>query len=249
MNSVPVHPLLEGIHGVGERYRTLPQRSGLFEEMYKRIRENWNRYREPDRWPTPEKNWVLRLAPDFTAHPTQRLEKQLQKQIAICLENEGWGNDLPTASGLVNARGRQMNVDLAHRVQDGFELIELKVESDSPYDAALQVLRYGAIYMLYRLEPELARRFKLHSMMRAKRVVLEVLAPHSYYSAGDVDLPCLETQLDDEIATFGKRPNAGVTLSFRFMSFPQEFIYRPGMDCELIADSVRRRAPPFVHNP
>ena len=68
------------------------------------------------------------------------------------------------------------------------ELIELKIESDTPYDAAFQILRYGAVYMLYRLEPERARRFKLHSMMRAKRIVLEAhitttLAEMSIYAA------------------------------------------------------------------
>lgn len=247
MNSVPVHPLLEGVQSICARYRTFPQRSGLFEELYKRIRENWNRHREPDRWPT-DKNWVSRVAPEFTKHPTQRREKQLQKQIAICLENDGWGNDVPTASGLVNKGGRQMNADLAHRIADGFELIELKIESDTPYCAACQILRYGAVYMLYRLEPELARRFKGNSMMCAKRIVLEVLAQHPYYSCGDVDLRCLETQLDHELETFGKRRNARVALSFRFMAFAPDFIYQPGMDCELIGDAVRRRASPFAPN-
>src|SRR5205085_2242017 len=119
---------------------------------------------------------------------------QLQKQIAICLENEGWGNDLNTASGLVNSGGRHMNVDLVHKIKDGFELIELKVEADSPYDAALQILRYGAVYMLYRLEPELAKRFKGNSLMCAKRIVLEVLAPSRYYRQTSLDLQRLEVQ-------------------------------------------------------
>jgi hypothetical protein len=248
MNPAPVHPLLEGVQSICDRYRTLPQRSGLFEELYKCIRENWNRHREPDRWPTTDKNWVLRVALEVTQQPTQRLEKQLQKEIAKCLENEGWGNDVPTASGLVNKAGRQMNVDLAHRIDGGFELIELKNKSNTPYDAALQILRYGAIYMLYRLEPELARRFKGNSMMCAKRIVLEVLAPLSYYSCGDVDLRCLETQLDHEVGTFGKRRETRVALSFRFMAFAPDFDYQPGMDCELIRNAVRGRASPFAPN-
>jgi hypothetical protein len=247
MNSVPVHPLLEGVQIICDRYRSLPQRSGLFEEMYKRIRENWNRHREADRWPTPEKNWVLRVAPEFTKHPTQHLEKQLQKQIAICLEHEGWGNDVPTASGLVNAHSRQMNVDLAHRIADGFEFIELKIKSDTPYCAACQVLRYGAIYMLYRLEPELARRFKGNSMMCAKRIALEVLAPQPYYACEDVDLRCLEMQLDHEVETFARR-KAGVVMSFRFMAFGPDFNYQSGMDCELIRNAVRGRVSPFSPN-
>jgi len=247
MNSGRVHhPLLEGVQNICDHYRTLPQRSGLFKELYERIRGNWIRNREQDRWPTVDKNWVLRVAEDFTYHPTQRIEKQLQKQIAICLGNQGWGNDVPTASGLVNAYGRHMNVDLGHEVADGFELIELKIESDTPYDAALQILRYGAVYMLYRLEPELARRFKLQTMMRAKRIVLEVLAPRPYYSCADVDLPCLEAQLNEGVEAFGKRRAAGVALSFRFMAFPPSFIYHPGMDCESIGDAVRRRASPFA---
>jgi hypothetical protein len=248
MNSIPVHPLLEGVQIICDRYRTLPERSGLFEELYAGIRENWARHREPDRWPTPDKNWVLRVEKGYTPHPTQRLEKQLQKQIAICLENEGWGNDVPTASGLVNKGGRQMNIDLTHRVDDGFEFIELKIESNTPYEAAIQGLRYGAVYMLYRLETGLARRFKGNSMMCAKRIVMEVLAPHRYFSCGDIDLRCLETELNHEVEMFGKRPDSRVALSFRFMAFAPDFIYQPGMECELIRDAVRRRASPFALN-
>jgi hypothetical protein len=224
----------------------LPERDGLFELIYECIRANWFRYREPDRWPTPSKNWVLRVASEFTYDPSQRFEKQLQKQIAICLENEGWGNDVPTASGLVNSHGRQMNIDLGHRINDGFELVELKLESDTPYCAACQILRYGAIYMLYRLEHDLSRRFQLHEALRAKRIVLEVLAPHSYYAWRDVDLRSLEGQLDRQLSTFATHRTAGLSLSFRFLAFPADFIYQPGMDCELIRDGVRRRASPFA---
>ena len=242
---MPVHPLLDGVQSICDRYRVLPDRSGLFDELYERIRENWNRHREPDRWPNPNKNWVLRVAPIFKEHPTQRIEKQLQKRIAICLKNEGWSNDVPTASGLVDTHSRQMNVDLAHTVADGFELIELKIESNTPYDAALQILRYGGIYMLYRLEPELASRFKSHPMMCAKRIVLEVLAPSPYYSCGEVDLPILETQLNREVETFGKSRAVGVTLSFRFMAFAQNFVFHPRMDCALIRNAVHHRASSF----
>jgi hypothetical protein len=246
---VPVHPLLDGVQSASDRYRALPDRSGLFEQLYERIRDNWNRHREPDRWPNPKKNWVLRVAPIFKEHPTQRIEKQLQKRIAICLAKEGWSNDVPTASGLVDTHSRQMNVDLAHTVADGFELIELKIESNTPYDAALQIFRYGAIYMLYRLEPELASRFKSHPMMCAKRIVLEVLAPYPYYSCGDVDLSCLETQLNREVETFGQSQSVGVTLSFRFMAFAPAFFYHPGMDCALIRNAVLQRASPFAYGP
>jgi hypothetical protein len=244
----PIHPLIEGVEALWQDHLTLPEHGDFFELLYDKIRTNWTQKQEEDRWPTPEKNWVFRVMPGFTADPIRRLEKQLQKQIAICLENEDWGNDIPTASGLVNGNSRQMNVDLAHRVADGFELIELKLESNTPYDAALQILRYGAIYMLYRLEPELAQRFKLHEMLLAKRIVLEVLAPLQYYSCGNRDLHSLEEQeelLNCQVEKFAERRVAGLALSFRFMAFPPDFVYQPGMGCALIRDAILRRASPF----
>ena len=239
-----IHPLLYGVEAIGERYRMLPERDGLFELIYEQILTNWHRRSEQDRWPTPS-NWILRVVPDYTHDSRRHFEKQLQKQIAICLEDEGWGNDVPTASGLIDSGGRQMNVDLAHRVTDGFELVELKLESNTPYDAAIQVLRYGAIYMLYRLEPDLARRFQSHEMIRAKRIVLVVLAPYGYFSQSDVDLPLLERQLNRDVAIFANKHNSAVSLSFHFAALPPEFIYKPGMDCGVIRGAVRHRASPF----
>lgn len=240
-----IHPLLEGIDAIGARSFALPDKRGLFSQIFEQIRSNWISNRAEDRWPS-QSNWVLRLAPEFTQHPTKYREKQLQKNIAIHLQNEGWSNDVPTASGLVNDRGRQMNIDLAHRVPDGFELIELKLASNTPYEAALQVLRYGAVYLLYRLEPELARRFKGNQMLNAKRIVLEILAPVRYYASGDIDLRRLEAQLDRQVARFAEEHVRGLSLSFRFMAFPADFIFKPGMNGGLICEAVRNRRSPFL---
>lgn len=239
-----VHPLLDGVDAIGARSCALPDRQGLFSEMFDRIRSNWISNRAEGRWPS-QANWILRTAPEFTQHPTKYLEKQLQKNIAIRLQNEGWGNDVPTASGLVNDRGRQMNIDLAHQIPDGFEFIELKLKANTPYEAAIQILRYGAVYLLYRLEPELARRFKGNQMIIAKRITLEVLAPDRYYEIGDIDLPLLESQLNHQVATFAEEHVRGLSLSFRFMAFPTDFIFKPGMNCDLIGDAVRNRRSPF----
>ena len=94
-----VHPLIEGVDALWSRHRVLPERDDLFELLYERICANWSRNRELDRWPTPEKNWVLRVAPKFTPDPARRLGKQLQKQIAICLESEGWAMMSPQRPG------------------------------------------------------------------------------------------------------------------------------------------------------
>ena len=239
------HPLLDGIEAICSEYRRLSNRDGLFQQIYQMIRANWTRFREAKRWPSTA-NWVLRTASTFTYEPNKHFERQLQKQIAICLENQGWGNDVPTASGLVNSQGRHMNVDLAHAIEDGFELIELKVDADDPYMAACQIMRYGAIYMVYRLDSDLRRRFRGNAMLRAKRIVPEVLAPFSYYSHSDVDLPSLEQQLNAQVALFAEKNDASVSIAFRFNALPRAFVYRPGMDCILIREAVGSRTSPFL---
>jgi len=113
-----IHPLLEGVEAICNEYRWLDDRDGMFDRIYERIRRNWIGFREEGRWPSAA-NWVLRVAPDFTFEADKHFEKQLQKQIAIGLEYQGWGNDVPTASGLVNSQGRHMNIDLAHRIAAG----------------------------------------------------------------------------------------------------------------------------------
>jgi hypothetical protein len=83
------HPLLVGVEEICGEYRRLNDRDGLFFRMFEKTRANWFRFREAERWPSAA-NWVLRVAPHFTYEPTKHFEKQLQKQIAICLENQGW---------------------------------------------------------------------------------------------------------------------------------------------------------------
>jgi hypothetical protein len=238
------HPLLHGVDAIEQGFCESHGADRLFERVYDRVRMNWISNRVGERWPS-QSNWVLRIAPEFTQHPTQRLEKQLQKNIAILLHDEGWGNDVPTASGLVNDRSRQMNIDLAHQTSDGFEFIELKIESNKPREAALQILRYGAVYMLYRLEPELAMRFRANQMLNARHIVLEVLAPNRYYRSGDADLLLIETELNRQVAEFTREHVSGLSLLFRFTAFPEDFVFSPGMNGDLIRDAVRSRRSPF----
>jgi len=238
------HPLVYGIDAIGTRFRGLGDRSGLFTEIFGQIRSNWTTNRMEARWPS-QSNWILRTAPKYTDHPTQRPEVQLQKNIAIIFENEGWGNSIPTASGLINAGGRQMDIDLGHRITGGFVFIELKIQSNNPYDAAVQMLRYGATYLLYRLEPELASRFRGNEMLNARRIVLEVLAPDRYYRTADIDLSELEAQCDHQVRKLAAECVGELDLSFRFAAFPPNFVFKPGMDRALIRAAVMGRRSPF----
>ena len=153
---------------------------------------------------------------------------------------------MPTASGLLDSQGRHINIDLAHQIEDGFEFIELKLDADDPYRAACQIARYGAIYMLYRLDTDLRIRFRQNAMICAKRIVLEVLAPFRYYSYSDVELSMLERQLNKQLVEFTASNCPGLSLSFNFMAFPQSFVFSPGMEGGTIRDAVQGRTSPFV---
>ena len=233
------HPLVAGVAEIANRHRARTNRDRLFQELYDCIVENWRRHRErePRRWPTA-KNWTHRVAPNFTPHPKQRREKQLQKQIAICLRDDGWGNDMPTASGLVNSGGRQMNIDLVCRQASQFDLVELKLTSNTPYDAAIQILQYGAIYLLYRNHEELTELFTDKPVMHASDIRLKVLAPRQYYSNSEFSLRVLETELNYQLQNSPACAHLGTRLSFAFVAFPQEFEYSPGMDCAEIRKAV-----------
>jgi hypothetical protein len=242
------HRLVEGIEEIGKRYREKRDRSGLFDEMYDLIHEIWL-CRKPGRWPS-ESNWLLRVTEQVTFNASATKEKQLQKAIAKGLKSKGWGNDMPIASGLVDSNLRHMQVDLTHHdeeeLPDGIELFELKLTHKTPYDAAVQILGYGAIYRLYRSEKKLLEQFRGNKVICAKRVALKVLAPHGYYAnSRGVDLQKLEKQLDRQVRDFAEHLGDQLEMSFEFMAFPVGFDYQPGMDPDAIYEAVRSRGRRF----
>jgi hypothetical protein len=215
---------------------------GFFERLVGQARVNWAS-RVPPRLPS-QANWKLRSALDVTTTPGARLEKQLEKAIAAELKDDGWGSAVPTASGLINSRLRQMNIDLVHRIPDGFQFIELKWGANEPVLAALQMMRYAALYMLYRLEPQLRSTFQSNEMLNARRVGFEVLARcrdyHSIY-----DLQAFESRINHELFAFCDSNVPGLSAEFCFRCFPCKFVFISGMDPWKIRRAVLARHSPF----
>jgi hypothetical protein len=82
-----------------------------------------------------EENWRFKEKPDISPD-SKLLEKTLEKTIARRCGDD-WVNQVPTASGLVGSGERQRNLDLVHRLSETqYDLIELKVGSDTPLYAA-----------------------------------------------------------------------------------------------------------------
>jgi hypothetical protein len=104
-----------------------------------RSRENW-------RW--------QRLRTQIAPH-NGGAEVKLERAIAAACEATrccDWANRIPAASGLIAGAGDgRRAIDLVHRRGDRhFELIELKIASDTPLYAAVEIIGYGCLWLLAR---------------------------------------------------------------------------------------------------
>jgi len=181
------------------------------DDNYKRggAADNRNRSRENWRWHRPQ--------PQSAAHNTSA-EVVLERAIALTSKNSGradWANQVPVASGLIlgAADGRRA-IDLVHQCGERhFELIELKIASDTPLYAAVEVIGYGCIWLLARTHPPAVTT----SILEADHIDLRVLAPPAYYAR--YDLTELEAVLDRGCRTLGLRH--GVRMSFAFLTLDE----------------------------
>jgi hypothetical protein len=180
---------------------------------YAQIHSNWLAaidagYSNPSR-----ENWRWKRHADLSPE-NKSPEIQLECSIvSACGDN--WSNQMPTASGLVGpATDKRAAVDLVHRSDPGtYSLIELKVASDNPLFAAIQILLYGLLFVWSRDNQEkLGYDMEVQPVLAADSVTLSVLAPLSYYL--DYDLTSLSSALNSGLAEFGE--GKGVSLGFEF---------------------------------
>lgn len=145
----------------------------------------------------------------------------------VCLEREivrqqkmnKWANQSPVASGLLDAdsdKGR--HVDLVREVERGaiYELIELKWSADNPFFAAMEILCYGLIYLLFRekfLQPD-------KPLLQASTIRLRVLAPEAFYRGKGAKnaLAALESQISEAMCKHAAQ--AGIKMDFRYLKIP-----------------------------
>lgn len=177
-------------------------------------RENW-------RWFEPKC--------EFAAHnrsPEVTLERALVGA-ALSLNREDWSNQVPIASGLIAGSGdRRRAIDLVHRRGPvAFDFVELKVGSDNPLYAAVEILKYGFVWLLSREHCQ-SLGYGRKVIIQASDVHLSVLAPHSYYQG--LVLDWLAAGLSRGLEKLGVE-RQGIHLSFAFESFPPSFVW-PGPD-------------------
>lgn len=169
---------------------------------------------------------ALESRPDIdvrNADPEIKLERAI-----VCTHTRSptnWANQMPTSSGFVGPRAdKHRNIDLIHRCEDGaYEFIELKVNSDTPLYAAMEILQNAVLYIFSR---ENEQKMKWGSVnpkpLREATVIhLRVLAPRSYYEGYNLDW--LEKNICNGFKAFLARRAPKLQMDFRFDVFPPWF--------------------------
>jgi hypothetical protein len=171
---------------------------------------------------------------DGNKSPELKLERAI---VGACGDN--WSNQMPTASGLVGpAANRRAAVDLVLREDSStYSLIELKIASDTPLFAAIEILMYGLLFVWSKNNWEkLGYDVEAQPVLAANTVTLGVLAPSSYYDG--FDLTTLASALDSGLNVFGKQHE--LKLGFEFCELGAD--YSPDLKPEHIRSAISNRS-------
>jgi hypothetical protein len=211
--------------------------AALVPELYARLEQNLN---QSPRTPSLQ-NWRYQKKLKIDASNPSR-EKQLEKAIAR-LGGTEWVNQTPTSSGLLTSGERQRNIDLVHRLHaTGYEFIELKVKSDTPRFAAMEILKNGLVFLYSRRHRDrLGYSRERNPLLWASEVHLRVLAPADYYRQFALGwlAPLLRYGLT---ATLRPEVDRDLTIDFDFQAFPDKFSPSDLENGLLEALDARRRA-------
>lgn len=211
----------------------------LVSAMASQIEENWNKHRAKAPKGSPSRNW-RNVPQPYRAESNRSQEKRLEKEIARL---KGWVNQVPTCSGVNGSGERKRSVDLARMVGTELELIELKVKSNTPLHAAIEVLIYGLLYRFSRKNrEELGYTSEDNPLVfKPERVALKVLAPAGYYPDDRDGLAALRRLEDGVAAGLAGLDTPGCRFVFSFECFdPKEAFPITPQSCRAALERRRR---------
>ena len=186
----------------------------LVGEIHRIIAANYDRYGATLKKDRSEKNWVWpRLVPAIS-EGNGSAEVIIERALAaafIRLGRTDWSNQVPVASGLVSPFGRGAIDLVRQRSERHFEMIELKIASDTPLSAAIEVINYACIWLIARGD----RPKRPSALLDADRIDLRVLAPAAYYAR--YRLSELEASLDAGVAALGAAHSAAMSFAFEVL--------------------------------
>ncbi len=201
--------------------------SGIFDKILIQMKENFDGSSTSD----SGELWRYKEQPGY--NPAVGPETKLEKEIVKHNSDGAWVNQVPTSSGLVGGKSDgKRNIDLVRRDSEAvreYTFYELKVKSDTPLFAAMEIVIYGVLYCLCRqLKKDGTVNFpKGHDLLNAKKIHLRVLAPQAYYERYLEKSPNGLKNLSEEINTglkyFLDNSSIGFEMDFRFDKFHDGF--------------------------
>ena len=211
----------------------------LAQVVYSTIAQNWAAAHAGANKDRSRQNWRWVLQSHIGANNSSP-EVVLERAIAFACKEAGvtnWANQIPVASGLIKgaADGRRA-IDLVQRRSDGaYELIELKIASDTPLYAAVELLGYACLWLLARCDPPAHE----PDLLNADCVDLRVLAPKAYYAP--FDLAALEQSVDHGVRSLGAQ--FGVRMSFGYDVLPDSLASSPLPSGSVLLGALAMRVP------
>lgn len=195
--------------------------SVLIENICNQIGKNWDtsKYHKGSK-----ENWRLEKQKGISAKnksPEVSLERAIVSIPAeIWPDAANWFNQVPVASGLVDSHEGGRKIDLVHDCGDrAYEFIELKVGSNTPLYAAMEILKCGVLYIFCRQDKRVSKFVdRKGKLLQAEKIQLRVLAPAKYYVK--YDLSWLETSLTGGLAKFLTHRKFAFEMDFRFEILP-----------------------------
>ena len=210
--------------------------AAFLEASYEQIHANWMAAIDAGYTNPSKENWRWKRHQSLGADNSSP-ELTLERAIVVTC-GEDWSNQMPTASGLVgSATDKRSAVDLVLREDPtNYSFIELKVNSDTPLFAAIEILKYGLLFVWSKNNQEaLGYDAEQQPILAADTVTLATLAPPEYYS--QFDLANVAAALNDGVVEFGKR--YGLSLRFDFCQLGMEF--DPTLESDAVRSSVEAR--------
>jgi hypothetical protein len=178
---------------------------------YAQIHNNWLTAIEAGYSRPSRENWRWRR--HLTVSPRNTSPELLLERAIVNACGDSWSNQMPTASGLVGpATDKRAAIDLVYRQDSAsYSLVELKVDSDNPLFAAIEILLYGLLFIWSKNnQEELGYDVRIQPLLAADTVTLSVLAPTNYYRG--FDLTTLTVALRSGLVNFWQQHS--LNLSF-----------------------------------
>jgi len=220
---------------------SIPSATKFLIAAYEQIDKNLKKSTYRRQRPPSRENWRFCPHPN-TSEDNESPEVTLERAI-IRADSAHWSNQVPTSSGLTGPyRDKVRNVDLVHRDDhNNVTLIELKVGSNTPLFAAIEILQYGLLLAWSRNNAEeLGYTPSDQPLLFPRALGLCVLAPPDYYHSDDrLDLTLLSQSINQGLREL--RGKFGLSILFEFTQFRDSF--NPGDTPQNLLVQAEHRTP------